>query len=88
MLYRLDIKFQFLLVRLKASPSIFNSLSTFSFQFLLVRLKVYNRQQVEQIKRTFQFLLVRLKGSSVRYKSYNNKISIPFGAIKRSISSE
>jgi len=56
------------------------------FQFLMVRLKGTTRQLTWKIKRTFQFLMVRLKEIN-NIKNFNEfeKISIPYGAIKRKI---
>ena len=69
------------MVRLK----VFNVIITkevIVFQFLMVRLKG-NLQFIILSLQQFQFLMVRLKALSQRRQSNGNRISIPYGSIKR-----
>ena len=54
------IKFQFLMVRLKADSRVQENDPVNGFQFLMVRLKVPFEEQQQEIPQ-FQFLMVRLK---------------------------
>ncbi len=57
----------------------------FEFQFLLVRLKVRDCSGKKYVMVSFQFLLVRLKVRQEKEKLRRSQISIPSGAIKRTI---
>jgi len=75
--------FQFLMVRLKAWMAVYITVYIPVFQFLMVRLKAL-RQYFNWVDKRFQFLMVRLKGKSHRKLVWSLRISIPYGAIKRS----
>ena len=57
---------------------------TITFQFLMVRLKVKSLKNIKKLMK-FQFLMVRLKGYFYHKWTSLNRISIPYGAIKRNV---
>ena len=75
-----NVKFQFLMVRLKDNSDIFNNWLS-RFQFLMVRLKVKPEYNI-RTDILFQFLMVRLKDKTTRLKALCIYISIPYGSIK------
>ena len=81
--YQIDIKFQFLMVRLKGHVRLCAMATQTTFQFLMVRLKVPAICLFVWFVRKFQFLMVRLKEQRCYGYNTHDVISIPYGSIKR-----
>ena len=71
------------MVRLKVFFTVNFYFTVKRFQFLMVRLKVVNAFEFSESIFEFQFLMVRLKVVLCGFQKINNRISIPYGAIKR-----
>jgi len=75
------------MVRLKGTHEMVYIFTKGKFQFLMVRLKDNLYCIVLIRSRIFQFLMVRLKAPQIFIRLSKKYISIPYGAIKRLVSS-